>query len=99
MTPALFVELDPRPCWRPGQVFEIARIALRVGHPNAARAAGMLATPRRIGMFFADPACILAEGAFHGLARLTDNRSAQQPLKGDKGYEVRPTTPTQVMTP
>jgi hypothetical protein len=44
---------------------QIARIALRAGHPGTSAGAGMFAIPRRVGMVFTYPAAILAKQAIH----------------------------------
>jgi len=65
MAPALFVELSLEARRQPRRLILQGRIAPRAGHADAAAGAGVPAFPRPLRMIFADPAAVLATGAFH----------------------------------
>src|ERR1700730_734718 len=69
MTPALFVECGSK-ALRHSRIV-VARVATWAGSAGCSAGAGAFAFPGSIRVSFTNPAAILAEGAFHGLAGLS----------------------------
>jgi hypothetical protein len=69
MAPALLVEFGLKALRHPRIV--VARVAAWTRSAGGAAGAGVLTLPWFIGVAFRNPAAVLAEGAFHGLAGLS----------------------------
>jgi hypothetical protein len=64
MAPALFIELYTHTCRWPRGIIPVARVTAHARHSGGATAAGVVAIPRSFRVAFANPATVLAKGAF-----------------------------------